>query len=448
MGAVLSLHGWLVRKQNGDVVFWIIFAILVSLAVLHVAVARGLFADGAYFLLQILTTQKFWNYDGVRVIAQVIDQSPVLIAIQAGVTNTKFLARIYTLALELPPLALYLFALWKSRRSIVLFGAFILITVVIYLNLNFMIISEYNLLYALATAALAILLQEDDVGYLDGVLLCVIAVVSTRVYEAMVFLGPMLFAACMLRLFLMKPRPGVIVAIAFAAFWFAFASALAYASILNPRDPANFAGASAIWLVLRDHQLMLTGVLAASFAGYVLFTPLLWRVAMIAVFAAALAALAFPSNWAGPKFHYFSRTGGGLALFGIGVTMILFRFSPWWSSRTSAASLRWPGLLVLGPLAGLIVSSAPDVRNSLGWWRFRHAIQGAVIAKTGILPLNETSVSPADLETFGFSWTFPSMSLLLRRDRSSAIVLNPDPNSWQPFDPRKSVPDLHGYSWK
>jgi hypothetical protein len=431
-----------------DSAFWVCAALLIVMTALHVAVARGIFADGAYFLFEMLTRKGFWHYDNARAFAQFVYQGPVVAAVGAGATSTKFLARLYTLSVELPVVALYLFALSKTRSNAVLLGSFILIVAVVHLNLNFMAMGEYNLSYALATAALAILLQERDLRGFDSGLLLAIAILSSRVYEAQVFLGPMLFIACMVRLALLKPRRIPALAVLFAAFFFAFGSAIAYWSILFPRDPSNFSGAATFSLLLRNHQLILSCVLVAAFAGYLMFTSRAWRILMVMIFAAALVGLALPTTWSPPKFHYYSRTGGGIILFGIGLLLIWFRFSPYWTPRTLPGSLRWPALIVLGPLASVVALSIPDIDHTLSWRRFRHAVQAEVNAKTGLVPPAQTNILPEDLEMFAFSWTFPSMSLLLRGQATSAIVLNEDPRAWQPFDPAKTVPDMQQFFWR
>ena len=369
-----------------DAAFWTCAGLLIFLMALHVAVARAIFADGAHFLFEMLTRKGYWHYDNARVFGQFVYQSPIVAAIGAGVTSSKFLARLYTLSIELPVVALYLLALWKTRSNAVLLGCFILIVTVIHLNLNFMAMGEYNLSYALATAALGILLQEQEVTSADGGLLLAIAVLSTRVYEAQVFLGPMLFVACMLRLALSRPRPVPALTLVFAAFFFAFGSAIAYWSIMFPRDPTNFAAAGTLSLLLRNQQLILSCVLVATFAGFLMFTSRAWRIAMAMMFAAALLGLALPVTWSPPKFHYYSRTGGGMILFGIGFLLTCFRFSPYWTPRTRPGSLRWHALIVLGPLASVFILSIPDIDHTLSWRRFRHAVEAEVNTKTGLIP--------------------------------------------------------------
>lgn len=428
--------------------YWYAAALIVLLGVLHIVLVRGLYADGSYFLLKVLSTQTIWNNDTNRITAHIVYQLPVIAAIWAGAENLKVLARIHTFALVLPMVLLYLGALWKVRANAVLFGAFVLIIVIAYQNLNFMAISESNLLYAAATLALALLVQDRDFSLCDSLLLIVCAIICVRAYEAAIFLGPLLSAACVARM--IRSRSGGHVALGLSALLFAAGWGFAVMSVLAPRHPENFH--NAVGGVFRmNRQLWLSCVLAAAYAGYVLVAARAVRVAMIAIFAAVLVALAFPANWALPPFHYHSRVAGGLALLAIGAVLIAFRFSRL-SERAAADRRRGHArLLVLAPLLALTVSAVPDIVHSIGWKRFLNSFERVVNGNTDLIDFDAARTLLKKESLYGWGWTYPCMSLLLRHGPQHAIILNPgDGTSWQPFDPgiAGSLPDLHQYRWE
>ena len=68
---ILSLSARL-RQGVTDTIVLAVIAVLALLVAIHAAVARCMFGDGSYFLLHMVTTGQFWNYDPVRVIAQII----------------------------------------------------------------------------------------------------------------------------------------------------------------------------------------------------------------------------------------------------------------------------------------------------------------------------------------------------------------------------------------
>jgi len=57
------------------------------------------------------------------------------------------------------------------------------------------------------------------------------------------------------------------------------------------------------------------------------------------------------------------------------------------------------------------------------------------------------ATDPACENRYGWPWTNPSISLLLREDASRSIILNArDYFGWQPFDPYAATPDLSAYT--
>jgi hypothetical protein len=435
--------------RDNLIAFWFVAALVTMLGMLHVVLMRGMFADGAFYLLEVIRSHSFQNYDKARLGAQIVYQLPLLGAVAAGADSVKFLARVLTFSLVFPVALLYLGALWKVRANDALFGAFTLIIVVVYQNLNFMGIGEYNFLYALVTFALAILVHDKELTVVDSLLLVACALVGTRAYEAMVFLGPMLFAACVLRAFAPKPTRLVTIALCLAALLFALGSGLALRSIITPRDPGNLDGAIHS-LLLVNPQLWLSSMLAAAYAGYVLLRSPAGRLATIAVFVCALVALAVPADWSSPALHYLSRTVGGVALFAIGAVIIVFRFSYLYDRAATIQHRGFAGILVIAPLLALTVSTAPDIHHSLGWKRFLNSLEKEVNTKTGLIPFDVAKISLKKESVYGWSWTYPTMSILTRHGPSHAIIVNPgDGSGWQPFDPAdsRSIPDLHGYYW-
>jgi len=409
---------------------------------------RGIYADGAWFLHNMLHAQSFWFFDPARINAQIVYELPVIGAVWAGVDSVKVLARVQTFGLVFPVVLLYLGALWKVRANDALFGAVVLIVVAVYQSLNFMAIGEYNLLYAMVTFSLAVLVQEKEPTILDCVLMAACGLVAARCYEAIVFLGPLLVAACLLRLRDSKASRPATIALGVATLVFAAGSALAVPLVLNPRSAGNL-HAAIHGLYRTNIQMWLSGVLAAAYAGSMLFGSRAVRLAMIALFVIALVALAVPATWAMPRLHYISRALGGAFLFAIGGTVLAVRFSPLYQRVTARAGIA--RMSVIAPLLALTVSAAPDVHHSVGWKRFLNSFEREVNAKTGLIPFEEANNHLKKEKHYGWRWTYPTMSILLRHGPDYAIILNPNSDKiWRPFDPEdeESVPKIGDYYWE
>ena len=423
------------RPMGSRIAFAVVVTALCIAAVIHVLADRGLFADGAYFLFEILRRQDFWNYDPNRVIAQAFYQAPLLLGIWAGIENTSVLAKLQTIGFVAVPIAAYVFALWRVRANPVLLGAFVLIVVAVYQNINFMADAEYNFLYAIVIGALAALVRPGEMSRTDGLLVLAAALAALRSYEAVVYLGPMLVLACALRI-----RWGEQRALLFpAAGLLLLAAALALPAIMYPRDPTNFSGALSLAFVFGNFQLVTAGIMFGAFGLYVLFPRA--RYITGALFIAAIAVSAIPALWAPPWYHYYSRSAVGGALLLLCLALTVYRFSRLYERPVAGQ------LLLAGPVVAFFISLAPDLHNTMKWKRYLGGFEAVVNARTGLIPLSEVRIPLA--QTFALDWGYSVVSLLLRNGPDRAIILTDiPPDKWQPFDPRNKVPDLHRYYWR
>ena len=108
-----------------------------------------------------------------------------------------------------------------------------------------------------------------------------------------------------------------------------------------------------------------------------------------------------------------------------------------------------PRAFALLPLATLTVLGIVDTRHSVRFDSFRRCFEREVNARSGFVWPEDTRLrtDPACENRYGWPWTNPSISLLLREDASRSIILNArDYFGWQPFDPYAATPDLSAYT--
>jgi hypothetical protein len=87
-----------------------------------------------------------------------------------------------------------------------------------------------------------------------------------------------------------------------------------------------------------------------------------------------------------------------------------------------------------------------DIYHSFEFRSFTEKFRKEMDSRGGLVALETISIHEGSSSNYGWLWTYPSMSLLLRSDASKAVVLNSmDHTGWQPFDPQTSLPDLHLY---
>ena len=130
--------------------------------------------------------------------------------------------------------------------------------------------------------------------------------------------------------------------------------------------------------------------------------------------------LATPAFWAEPYYHYYSRTVIGGALLGLCIAAVIFRFT-----RLYRLAAKDDRLLIARTLIALVASVIPDVHYTMKWRRFLGGFEAVVNSRTGLAPFEEARIPLAT--TFGLSWGYPTLSVLLRNAPSHAVVLNSRP---------------------
>jgi hypothetical protein len=154
---------------------------------------RGLFADGSVFLLDmILNSGLIPDLNEPRAFAIALPQYLPRLAIEFGVNDLHWLARLYSLGLFGLPMALYSFALVRATNEPVILAATFVAIATVFMSTSILIVGEYNIAYACSVFAAVWLTTASGLRSRDGVVLVIVAAVATRCYEHCVYLGPML----------------------------------------------------------------------------------------------------------------------------------------------------------------------------------------------------------------------------------------------------------------
>src|SRR5664280_1923938 len=111
-----SALGWPERLESGA--RWAVPVVIAAIAVNGVYASIGLFADGSYSMLGMLQRGGYFVYDPARWYADIVTQTPVVLAIHLGVNDVATLIRTQSLGLVAIPLAAWVGALaaqWKRH---------------------------------------------------------------------------------------------------------------------------------------------------------------------------------------------------------------------------------------------------------------------------------------------------------------------------------------------
>ncbi len=457
------------RAPPAPIVYRCAVLVLWALAAWNSYACRGLFWDGAAFLVNIIDLDKFHDFYPARAHVGYVTQLPVLLAARLGVVDLKVLAMIQSAALFALPAGLYHLAMARVRGDGLMLAIVLAILAAVYLPTSFFIIGEYNAAYAAVTAAMAIVLTSDG-RRRDGVILMLLGALCLRSYEAMVYLGPLIAVAVLWSTWRRrsdegrKQEPddiarllGTIAALAFVGG--ALVSGITMAVYWNhPHFVLVRAAVADFW---QNLQFIIPLVGLGLFAAGCLVWPrwLLGRAPAVLIGLIALLLVIVPwmrpirpEAFLFPPAHYVARTAAGCVLWALLAAMwIHVAFA---GSRLALLEiLRRPEVgrrLAASTCVLVLAAAVPDLSLTHMWRGYLGFLRGVVVSHTGIvkeasLPMN---VWPNYL--FTQEWSLPALSATLRTRQSDAIVVaGPNFRDEWPFDPAcGTLPHLYGYAWR
>jgi len=439
-----------------------------ALALWHSWICRGLFVDGFAFLVQIVTYEWFFDFYPPRLYAMLAGQIPVMTAVILGVTDLHWLGRLLSLGFFSLPTLFYSAALYRARRDPVLLASVIAIIAIVFLPVSFFIVGEYNTLYAFATFVGITLLTTDRLRLGEGVMLAVLGAFSVRIYEAMVYVGPLLIAMTLWRVYL--GARGASARELLAAFFYLLAAVLfgagtwvAYESIVHP-----FNALSALHL---DDTLQQARNFWHNMQFDFVFGPALVIVVWAVVRPADLATIK-PYRWAAiglgilvlspllalgdtlirplAKSQYVSRVMGGMVVCAILMLVWFYRsglhvrLKAMVVLRQPPAARRFLAFACLMPLAVL----PSDIFLSQSWTNFVDDTR-AEIRRGGIIPFEETRLSKWPGILLVEDWVMSTQSIALRGSDTDGIILPPKAylDEWVPFQPAEP-PNMGRFYWR
>jgi hypothetical protein len=386
--------------------------------------ARGLFADGAYYMWVVLSTGEASTYPS-RILTQLVTQAPLIAAIDLGVDDVAVLVRLQSIGTAALPVAIWIAALVVVIRHSI-FWPMVAVFAIVFLNTGFMSVGEYNMAYALAGLSFALLARPGPVMRGGRVLLVILAALMPFSYESIALLVPLLGL-----MIILKVRAGAfsdgpttrwtVIALVLILLFYAVAAVVAAVNIIVPRDATNIAGAADFLGAFQlDLQLTISvlGGLAFLAAAYLLPARLHWIGGSLAL-AAGVWILAQPTLWAQPWMHFISRTVVGVVML-VMLTIIWLgeTLRPDATARRSGVSRLVPAVGVLALFLALLAPLTLHTHRLANWTRQFDLI----VSEPGSpIPLTETALPPA--ADYSWTWTNPFLSQVL--GEGEVIILSP-----------------------
>jgi hypothetical protein len=432
--------------------------ILWALAAYNAISCRGLFWDGASFLVNIIDLGGFHDFYTARAHVDWVTQAPVIVAACLGVRDLHWLSIVYSIALFALPVGLYHLALARVRHDPVMLAIVVAVLATVYLPTSFFIIGEYNVAFAAVTAAMAIALGMRRRG--DAVLLLGLGLLCLRSYEALVYLGP-LVAACVA--WSMRKEHDTVTRLLFgmAALAFAGSAIVSGSTIIDYWSHPHFAKVRSMsfefWQNLQ-FSIPIAGLLICAVVALVRPGILSGRlpIAIIAVTGVALMLtpwyrLLSDYSILYPPSHYLARQAAGVLL--AGLLCCLWMHVAWRTkSPRVLAVLNEPAVarrLVAAMSMMFVAATIPDMALTGLWTGYLDRIATQVNRGEGAIPTRTLPLAAWPDKLFSQDWSLPALSAVVSRTPGRAYVIaDKDYLSNPPFDPAcGTLPRLTGYSW-
>lgn len=413
-------------------------ALVALSAVVGVATRSGLYADGAWFALNIRQSDAgLWVTTPQRWLANVLTQVPSVPAHLSPGTSVRVEASIYAASLVLVPATVWILAFiiaFKSREYWWLVLAWVTSAGIS----MFFFVGEYNVAYALVgLAASIIMVRNFSIG--TFLVLGFVSVVLLFAYETVLFLGPLLATMMVAALRLQEPlgRAARLSGYAIAAL-FLTSAVIAAISVANPNNTAKLTFGHQLalldfWPAVVSVLVLCCWAVAMCFPG--LSRQISWGVLLLAVLALGLGvgSMIAPSLAVNPWQYYNARLLGGVLLF---CSLAAMMWQRWWALDRGACIRQRVATSHALLAVGLTVTLLSTMTGFSEWLG---DVEKTVRQGSGPIPYGSTNLD----SPFKWDWALPSLSLILQDSSDQGVVLPPE-SFWneQPFDPLVDLPVL------
>ena len=423
------------KVRNGQIVglAWIVLLIVSS--ILWILCFRGLYADGSFHLAKILAKKGFYAAQPSRIFAYGLVEAPLLIALKLGAHNIRTLAGMQSLGFTLVPLAAYALSLWLARNSLVLFSATGCVIAAVYYLTALFHVGEFHVGFALYWLATVALLTKTPLG--DRIA-CAVGVLCLFAYDAGAIVG---LAVGGIALWRARSQPGderrILVASAVLFFLSAVVGIVSSLFVPQLTGGGQFRN-SLIHVSASLRAWLVVGLCLLTFFAAVLARGRARLPAIVMVAVATVAAgsiLLSPSPFPTFGVPYDMRAVAFVALlFFVSASFLAVEFRQDRKVDLAAA------LIVSMPI---VLCFGIDTRATAGWIRYFDSFCAELAHMSGESSAPDFHAA-IDTVKYGWNWTDPYMSILLRPVGSDAIILNrPD---WPAFRPHLDKYKANGAS--
>ena len=409
-----------------------IFSIFLILLICMTGVysARGLYADGSYWLVEMLPRGGFYIFDPHREYVQRLVQIPVALAIWLGTLDLNLLIRLHNLGFIGLPLIFWIGALALHFRNN-LFWLFLMAFSVSYLRSNFFAAGEFSTAYAMTAFCAAILLRQQ-LNFLLALLLLFTSICLTHSYEATLFLGAFLAALTLIRLFKIPTNTNtvriilVICVVVFLISLYVGARSVFQERAYSGSSTANLGALAEIHLLYLILLPLLISTLACQYFQRIKY----WILACTVLLVCLYLLYAFRWDQRNISYGFLSYAYRALCCFLLLFVLSLASILRFWPERINVHANRSNNLfLAISATVFFTSMSYLMLYHTYGYYKWIKRFEQEAISLKVHTPIDKTSINTNHGLTYGYNWGWgnPSTSILLRGN-AEAMILNSSKN--------------------
>ena len=424
----------------------VVCAVLVATASAMSLRSLALAGDGSYYLVRILGSESIFGPD-TRVLGNALRQVPVLLAARSGVTDTFVHSVLLGVGQLVLPAAIWSLAVVLSRRNEVAFTATAMTAGLCAGTTWFFSTGESAIAIPLTVLVGALLWQPAAWTKAQACLALVASLLLVATYGSAVVTGTVLGAWAAWRAAAARSRVDRLGGAAVAVLA-ALSALVAAAGLIYGRESSTWARSSLYFVASGEPWQFYVALVAVAAAVAALIVHGNRRLGLILLgVAGACAALAISTLPATPVASFQARGGATAA----GLLLVFFMWALWIHdervaprrSSSAATGTRW---LRLAPVVFVCAMGVASVHGLGAWSRSLEAFRDEVDMARSTVSVDD--VLPEERRLVVWGWTSSSLSLIVRRDATSGVLVDRDP-SYVPFPPSTAREQLSDdYRWR
>lgn len=447
-----------------------VIALIIYVAYLLQAiyVERALYADGANFFIELLTKDSSWpiadDHNHIRLFVNILNQLPVVLALDFGVTSLRALKIFFGAGLFLTPLFFYLYCLYLSRRANDYRALFFLVVSLITCAIpsDIFILNQAFTSLSLAWVLVHYLLLNLKIKRIDWIIVSVISLLLFRSHEGLILWGMTFFIAsiCIIifrdRCSFKKGKLIVyvigvvgILQAAFALLWLSShplrEQTSAYLQLIQLLNPSQLWIGNTRISLLMVIALFLISISQVKFKhamSELILVRIFTRICLIFVLMlmllsgfSALIDLSLTDPWAQFSYRFLITFGSTIwMLFSLAFVVV---------NKPLKVNIRSLSQIVLS--IGIISASFWQISNNIQWSIFAsNASQVLQSASTSIVDPIEVhrrlaSLGYENIYKYNWNWAWPVLGMSLQNSGEVERLFKPDGYE-EYFNPPKNIP--------